>query len=132
MGAAYSPASEQYAWLMGDLAGVDRGRTPWLIVSYHAPWYNSNYAHQASLAWAAGVAHACAAAALQTPPYAERRQDQAGESNSVDCRVLHALQSPDRGYERWHCRSVQGEGDGMRESMEALLYQHGVDFIFAG
>ncbi|PSC71931.1 putative purple acid phosphatase 20 [Micractinium conductrix] len=67
----YSPASEQYAWLMGDLAGVDRGRTPWLIVSYHAPWYNSNYAHQ-------------------------------------------------------------GEGDGMRESMEALLYQHGVDFIFAG
>jgi hypothetical protein len=28
-----------------DLKTVDRSRTPWLIVSFHAPWYNSNYAH---------------------------------------------------------------------------------------
>lgn len=44
--AAYSLDSAQYAWLLRDLAGVDRARTPWLIVSFHAPWYNSNYAHQ--------------------------------------------------------------------------------------
>jgi len=25
---------------------VDRERTPWLIVLLHAPWYNSNWAHQ--------------------------------------------------------------------------------------
>lgn len=29
-----------------DLAKVDRKRTPWLIVLLHAPWYNSNWAHQ--------------------------------------------------------------------------------------
>ncbi|KAI7841497.1 hypothetical protein COHA_004890 [Chlorella ohadii] len=42
----YSRDSAQYAWLLRDLAGVDRAHTPWLIVSFHAPWYNSNYAHQ--------------------------------------------------------------------------------------
>lgn len=25
---------------------MDRERTPWLLVSLHAPWYNSNWAHQ--------------------------------------------------------------------------------------
>jgi 2',3'-cyclic-nucleotide 2'-phosphodiesterase (5'-nucleotidase family) len=29
-----------------DLAKVDRKKTPWLIVLLHAPWYNSNWAHQ--------------------------------------------------------------------------------------
>ncbi len=59
------------AWLRRDLAAVDRSRTPWLIVGLHAPWYNSNTAHQ-------------------------------------------------------------GEGEGMRHSMEALLYSYGVDLVFAG
>lgn len=44
--AAYGPSSEQYAWLARDLAAVDRARTPWVIAVFHAPWYNSNYAHQ--------------------------------------------------------------------------------------
>lgn len=43
--APYSEASEQYAWLQRDLASVDRGRTPWVIVGMHAPWYNSNEQH---------------------------------------------------------------------------------------
>ncbi|EFN50589.1 hypothetical protein CHLNCDRAFT_15847, partial [Chlorella variabilis] len=68
---AYDQASPQYAWLLRDLAAVDRSRTPWVVAVQHAPWYNSNYAHQ-------------------------------------------------------------GEGDEMRDSMEALLYEHGVDFIFSG
>lgn len=34
----YGTDSEQYAWLLQDLAGVDRGRTPWVIVAMHAPW----------------------------------------------------------------------------------------------
>lgn len=29
-----------------DLAKVDRTKTPWLIAVLHAPWYNSNTAHQ--------------------------------------------------------------------------------------
>ncbi|CAD6268454.1 unnamed protein product [Miscanthus lutarioriparius] len=29
-----------------DLARVDRRRTPWLLVLLHAPWYNTNQAHQ--------------------------------------------------------------------------------------
>ena len=31
-----------------DLAKVDRQKTPWLIAAVHAPWYNSNTAHQGS------------------------------------------------------------------------------------
>ncbi|KAL6653131.1 hypothetical protein ACP70R_012056 [Stipagrostis hirtigluma subsp. patula] len=38
--------SEQHAWLERDLAAVDRRRTPWLVVLMHAPWYNTNLAHQ--------------------------------------------------------------------------------------
>lgn len=37
--------SEQAAWLTADLAAVDRARTPWVIVTMHAPFYSSNYAH---------------------------------------------------------------------------------------
>lgn len=35
----------QMEWLKANLAAVDRSRTPWLIVGMHAPWYNSNTAH---------------------------------------------------------------------------------------
>ncbi|XP_021892932.1 purple acid phosphatase 18 [Carica papaya] len=42
----YDEYSNQYNWLKGDLAKVDRERTPWLIVLFHVPWYNSNKAHQ--------------------------------------------------------------------------------------
>ncbi|KAK1561873.1 hypothetical protein Q3G72_002342 [Acer saccharum] len=38
--------SDQYKWLEADLKKVDRGRTPWIVVLIHAPWYNSNTAHQ--------------------------------------------------------------------------------------
>ncbi|KAK6139981.1 hypothetical protein DH2020_026276 [Rehmannia glutinosa] len=30
----------------GDLASIDRTRTPWVFVLIHAPWYNSNLAHR--------------------------------------------------------------------------------------
>ena len=43
--ADWSPGSKQRAWLASDLARVDRGRTPWLLVGMHAPWYSSNTAH---------------------------------------------------------------------------------------
>lgn len=43
--APYGRSSEQYAWLLRDLASIDRGRTPWVIVAMHAPWYNSNEQH---------------------------------------------------------------------------------------
>ncbi|MED6122278.1 putative purple acid phosphatase 20 [Stylosanthes scabra] len=42
----FDVGSPQYQWLQGDLNKVDRGKTPWLIVMIHAPWYNSNEAHQ--------------------------------------------------------------------------------------
>lgn len=42
----FDSASAQYAWLADDLAAVDRSVTPWLVAHLHAPWYNSNYAHQ--------------------------------------------------------------------------------------
>jgi predicted phosphodiesterase len=37
--------STQMAWLLDDLASVDRSVTPWLVVMMHDPWYNSNTAH---------------------------------------------------------------------------------------
>lgn len=69
--ADYSRKSQQYAWLERDLAKVDRSRTPWLIVGMHAPWYNSNVAHQ-------------------------------------------------------------GEMEDMRNTMEGLLFEYGVDAVFSG
>ncbi|XP_061357708.1 purple acid phosphatase 18-like isoform X1 [Gastrolobium bilobum] len=44
--ADYDEYSEQYKWLKADLSKVDRKRTPWLLVLFHVPWYNSNTAHQ--------------------------------------------------------------------------------------
>ena len=42
----FGPGSAQYNWLKNDLNKIDRKKTPWLIVIVHAPWYNSNTAHQ--------------------------------------------------------------------------------------
>jgi hypothetical protein len=32
-------------WLRADLKRVDRSKTPWVIVMFHVPWYNSNSGH---------------------------------------------------------------------------------------
>ncbi|KAJ8899560.1 hypothetical protein K2173_018534 [Erythroxylum novogranatense] len=45
----FDPTSDQYNWLQSDLAKVDRTKTPWLVVLIHAPWYNSNEAHQGEI-----------------------------------------------------------------------------------
>lgn len=42
----FEVGSPQYEWASADLARVDRGKTPWTLVLIHAPWYNSNTAHQ--------------------------------------------------------------------------------------
>ncbi|XP_042511623.1 purple acid phosphatase 22-like [Macadamia integrifolia] len=42
----FNVTSNQYKWLKADLAKVDRGRTPWLVVLIHVPWYNTNLAHE--------------------------------------------------------------------------------------
>ncbi|KAL6876449.1 hypothetical protein ACP4OV_013021 [Aristida adscensionis] len=42
----YGEGSPQWAWLKAELRRVDRRTTPWLVVLMHAPWYNSNHAHQ--------------------------------------------------------------------------------------
>jgi hypothetical protein len=42
----YGASSPLTTWLQSDLAKVDRSKTPWLLVALHAPWYNTNSAHQ--------------------------------------------------------------------------------------
>ncbi|KAF6143997.1 hypothetical protein GIB67_017605 [Kingdonia uniflora] len=42
----FSNGSPQYKWLEEDLAKVNRNKTPWVIALVHAPWYNTNSAHQ--------------------------------------------------------------------------------------
>ncbi|ONK57417.1 uncharacterized protein A4U43_C09F300 [Asparagus officinalis] len=44
--AEFGSDSDQYKWLVKDLGEVDREKTPWIIVLLHAPWYNTNAAHQ--------------------------------------------------------------------------------------
>ncbi|KAI8477256.1 MAG: Metallo-dependent phosphatase-like protein [Monoraphidium minutum] len=44
-GQAFGPGEEQYDWLERELGRVDRGRTPWLVVVTHAPWYTSYAGH---------------------------------------------------------------------------------------
>lgn len=39
-----APDSEQMNWLIQDLKSVDRSITPWVIVSFHQPYVNSNVA----------------------------------------------------------------------------------------
>jgi len=34
--------TSQFLWLSEDLRKVDRQQTPWIIVSWHTPWYSSN------------------------------------------------------------------------------------------
>lgn len=38
-------AAEQYKWLERDLAGVNRDVTPWLVATWHPPWYSTYTAH---------------------------------------------------------------------------------------
>lgn len=45
----FNTSSDQYKWLQADLAKIDRKRTPWIVVNIHAPWYNSNSAHQGEI-----------------------------------------------------------------------------------
>lgn len=39
------PGSAQYDWLAYDLSRLDRSVTPWVIGSWHSPWYTSNHKH---------------------------------------------------------------------------------------
>ncbi|XP_021728734.1 probable purple acid phosphatase 20 [Chenopodium quinoa] len=41
----FDQGSSQYSWLEGDLKKIDRNKTPWVVVLFHAPWYNTNEAH---------------------------------------------------------------------------------------
>ncbi|KAG5002305.1 hypothetical protein JHK87_023377 [Glycine soja] len=41
----YDKTAEQYKWLERDLENVDRSITPWLVVTWHPPWYSSYEAH---------------------------------------------------------------------------------------
>ncbi|KAK3006867.1 hypothetical protein RJ639_015532 [Escallonia herrerae] len=41
----YNKTGDQFKWLKRDLANVDRKVTPWLVATWHPPWYNSYKAH---------------------------------------------------------------------------------------
>ncbi|XP_009611645.1 purple acid phosphatase 15 isoform X1 [Nicotiana tomentosiformis] len=42
---AYNKSDDQYKWLERDLANVDRTVTPWLVATWHPPWYSTYTAH---------------------------------------------------------------------------------------
>ncbi|KAE9590336.1 hypothetical protein Lal_00028028 [Lupinus albus] len=41
----YNSTGAQFSWLKQDLKSVNRSVTPWLIASWHSPWYNSYASH---------------------------------------------------------------------------------------
>lgn len=41
----YNETSDQYIWLEQDLQRFDRSVTPWLVVIFHPPWYNTFVSH---------------------------------------------------------------------------------------
>ncbi|KAA3485668.1 purple acid phosphatase 15-like [Gossypium australe] len=43
--ADYNKSGDQYQWLKKDLAKVDRKVTPWLVATWHPPWYSTYTAH---------------------------------------------------------------------------------------
>ncbi|KAM0980556.1 hypothetical protein COP2_014102 [Malus domestica] len=43
---AFTAYNARISGLQANLGKVDGGRTPWIVVLIHAPWYNSNKAHQ--------------------------------------------------------------------------------------
>ena len=51
----YSAGSAQHTWVLADLGSVDRTKTPWLVVAFHQPYYNSNMAHAGEGAALAGI-----------------------------------------------------------------------------
>ncbi|KAF5193406.1 Purple acid phosphatase [Thalictrum thalictroides] len=42
---SYNQSGDQYKWLKRDLANVERAVTPWLVASWHPPWYGTYKAH---------------------------------------------------------------------------------------
>ena len=38
----YIPGVPLYDWLVSDIAAIDYETTPWVVVTLHAPWYNSS------------------------------------------------------------------------------------------
>ncbi|XAR48824.1 Acid phosphatase [Bertholletia excelsa] len=42
---AYDKSADQYKWLERDLTSVNRKVNPWLVATWHAPWYSSYKAH---------------------------------------------------------------------------------------
>ncbi|KJE96334.1 calcineurin-like phosphoesterase [Capsaspora owczarzaki ATCC 30864] len=45
----FSVGSAQYNWFIKEMESVNRTQTPWLILMYHRPFYNSNTAHQGEI-----------------------------------------------------------------------------------
>ncbi|PIN14696.1 Purple acid phosphatase [Handroanthus impetiginosus] len=42
---AYDKSDDQYKWLQKDLANLNREVTPWLVATWHPPWYATYTAH---------------------------------------------------------------------------------------
>ncbi|XP_023767327.1 purple acid phosphatase 23 [Lactuca sativa] len=41
----YNKTGAQYSWLQNDLRKLNRSVTPWLVATWHSPWYNSYSSH---------------------------------------------------------------------------------------
>ncbi|XP_022716919.1 purple acid phosphatase 18-like [Durio zibethinus] len=90
----YDELSDQYSWWKADLSKVDRKKTPWLVVLFHVPWYNSNNAHQGEgngmmaamepLLYAAGVD-----LVLAGHVHAYERTNRVNKGKSDPCGTVH-------------------------------------------
>jgi hypothetical protein len=56
---AFEPGSEQHAFIERDLAAVDRGLTPWVVLGGHRPVSCGGSSVRGRPAWGAGAVVAC-------------------------------------------------------------------------
>lgn len=123
----HSPPWLQYQWLAADLASVNRTETPWLIVTFHAPWYDR-------------VLHVGRSASSRVPghgmppaPRAGRISAGSSASKFAVCQLPCALDRSFHSSRRY--ASYAGhwqEANCQRLAMEPLLYENGVDLVFNG
>merc|ERR1711871_123222 len=132
--------AEQYEWLTSDLAAVDRGRTPWVVLLGHRPMYCSSITaarHLAThLGWPkkpedtpvgtpapAGYGDGFKAMGLEPPPWdGEDVIRQAEEDGIPPCGVGDLLRNG----------MISRDGSGRKYGLETLMAKYQVNLYMCG
>lgn len=110
----FGASSPLTIWLKADLATISRAKTPWVFVSLHAPWYNSNTVR----VFLRGLGPNFTQCTPSTP-------------------ILHSPTPINELISQFFrfcpfSQAHQGDGEAMRAALEPILLAAGVNAIFSG